>query len=310
MISYFLIYLLSLLMPLPNNEPDPKVSRGTLFVKQDFPSEFVTPRNIYIWVPENYDPRGAYPVLYMHDGQMLFDSTATWNQQAWDIDITVQQLIDEKKIPACIIVGIANTVDRYSEYFPQEAYQILNKEEQEDLMASLRYGEPMFHKPICSDDYLKFMIEELKPFIDEHYATAQGTENTFIAGSSMGGLISMYAFFEYPEVFGGAACLSTHWTGIFVQNDHIPNAFLSYMSTKKDLLHGRRLYFDHGTETLDTLYEVHQRKVDKLFHENSTVNDSCYMSRKFEGTGHTERAWKERFAIPLNFLIGNKTHQK
>ena len=82
-----------------------------------------------------------------------------------------------------------------------------------------------------SDNYLKFIVEELKPFIDSTYSTLIDKENTFIAGSSMGGLISMYAVCEYPNVFGGAACLSTHWPGTFeVENNPIPEIFYNYLT--------------------------------------------------------------------------------
>ena len=76
-------------------------------------------------------------------------------------------------------------------------------------------GAPVFSGKIQSDNYLKFLVKELKPFIDSSFSTLKDQQNTFIAGSSMGGLISMYAICEYPLVFGGAACLSTHWPGIF-----------------------------------------------------------------------------------------------
>ena len=84
----------------------------------------------------------------------------------------------------------------------------------------------MFPVPVQSDAYLKFLVTELKPFIDSTFSVATDRSNTFIAGSSMGGLISMYAVCEYPAVFGGAACLSTHWPGIFTaENNPIPEAF-------------------------------------------------------------------------------------
>ncbi len=90
--------------------------------------------------------------------------------------------------------------------------------------------QSLFGGKIYSDEYLKFLVKELKPFVDKNYSTYTDAPHTFMMGSSMGGLISMYAICEYPEVFGGAICMSTHWPGIFVsENNPIPLAFQNYL---------------------------------------------------------------------------------
>lgn len=140
----------------------------------------------------------------MHDGQMLFDSTINWNKQEWGIDETAGRLITENKIKDCIVVGIWNTSKRHSEYFPQKPFQLLSQEQKDkvnkELQALGRTTE--IFQPV-SDNYLKFIVEELKPFIDRTFSTLPGRDHTFISGSSMGGSISMYAICEYPGVFGG-----------------------------------------------------------------------------------------------------------
>jgi enterochelin esterase-like enzyme len=284
--------------------PNPQVAAGTLKIHEDFQSQFVTARTIYVWLPDEYDPNGSYPVLYMHDGQMLWDSTTTWNQQDWGVDETMQRLINAEEIPPCIIVGIASLADeRHADYFPGKPFLSLPPSIRDSLLQVGRGTYPLLGHEITSDEYLKFIVHELKPMIDQTYATHGSRGQTFIAGSSMGGLISMYAFFEYPEVFGGAACLSTHWIGGFAQNDAIPKGFQDYITARKELIRNRRLYFDHGTETLDAMYPPHQHKVNAIFESMDLTANDYWMSRIFEGDAHDERSWRDRLDIPLKFFF-------
>lgn len=155
-----------------------------------------------------------------------------------------------------------------------------------------------------SDNYLKFIVEELKPLIDQKYATKPEKEFTVIAGSSMGGLISMYAICEYPEIFSRAACISTHWPGTFtLENNPIPDAFVSYLSKNLPDPNSHKIYFDYGTATLDALYEPCQMKVDSVMKFKGYSSEN-WTTRKFEGENHTENAWKKRLDIPVTFLLG------
>ncbi len=152
---------------------------------------------------------------------------------------------------------------------------------------------------IVSDDYLKFLVNELKPFIDKTYQTQPDRESTFVIGSSMGGMISDYAIAEYPNVFGGAACLSTHWplgdgAVITWYKDHWPAAGV------------HRIYFDHGTETLDAQYEPYQLNMDEVMRSKGYRSGEDWISRRFDGADHSPRAWRERLHIPLIFLLGNR----
>lgn len=139
-------------------------------------------RRVIVWMPPSYQQSqtARYPVLYMHDGQQIFDpQTSTWKQD-WQVDEWCTQLIDEGKLREIIVVAVYSTEDRFVEYNP-----------------SLAGGE-----------YTRFFLEELKPFIDREYRTLPDRANTAVAGASMGGGISFYMAWTHPEVFFGAACLS------------------------------------------------------------------------------------------------------
>ena len=120
----------------------------------------------------------------------------------------------------------------------------------------------------------------------------------------MGGLISMYAMFEYPEVFGGAACISTHWPGASPrENNPMTKAFFDYMRSKPPYSEDQKFYFDYGTETLDQYYPQYADEVDAIFAEKG-FKDSHYKNLKFEGAAHDEISWAKRLDIPLIFLLG------
>ncbi len=273
----------------------------------DFQSRFIPTRNIDVWLPPGYDPEKRYAVLYMHDGQMLFDSTQTWNKQEWGVDEVAGDLITRKKVQPFIVVGVWNVSNRrHSEYFPQKPFDSLPQAYQDSLMGKSRRdaGNPLFTSSVCSDDYLKFLVFALKPHIDKTYPTKQGPENTFVAGSSMGGLISMYALCEYPDVFGGAACMSTHWPGIFeTENNPIPAAFQNYLRDNLPVPGKHKIYFDYGTATLDSLYEPFQLQVDSVMRGRG-YTEQFWETRKFPGANHSERSWRKRLHIPFRFLFG------
>lgn len=282
------------------------VSSGTLKRFENFPSRFVEPRNIDVWLPDGYNDKKKYAVLYMHDGQMLFDSNATWNRQEWGVDETMGKLSAEKKIKNCIVVGVWNIPDiRHREYFPQKAFEDLPETDKKMLSDEVRNGspQPLLGEGPLSDNYLKFLVTELKPFIDTAFSTKNDRKNTFIAGSSMGGLISMYAICEYPDVFGGAACLSTHWPGIFrVENNPLPAALMRYMKDHLPSPKRHVIYFDHGTATLDGFYAAFQKQADAIMREKG-FTPKHWTTRVFEGEDHSEKAWRKRLDIPLLFLL-------
>lgn len=285
----------------------PKVSAGKIERIANFDSKYVTSRNIDIWLPENYAPSKKYAVLYMHDGQMLYDAEQTLNKQAWEVDEVMSKLVSENKINETIVVGIWNVgATRHIDYFPQKAFEMLTQKQQDSIYNLERSkGVKLFNGNVNSDNYLKFIVKELKPFIDKKYSVYTKKESTFIAGSSMGGLISMYAICEYPTVFGGAACLSTHWPGIFqVENNPIPKVFYRYLKKKLPHPKNHKIYFDFGTETLDALYEPLQNEVDIIMKQKG-YSATNWLTKKFIGENHSEKAWQKRLHIPFEFLLEN-----
>ena len=160
---------------------------GTVEGWQDFPSRHVAARNVDVWLPPGYAADGdrRYPVIYMHDGQNLFDPALVFNHTDWDIDGAMTRGIASGALPPAIIVGITNTPLRFQEYMPAVV--------EGPTVASGIPGRDGFPSAsIRSDAYLRFIVDELKPFIDAHYRTRQGRADTTLMGSSTGGLISLY----------------------------------------------------------------------------------------------------------------------
>ncbi|RDV25170.1 alpha/beta hydrolase [Alteromonas aestuariivivens] len=282
---------------------EPSVSKGRLERLADFSSKFVPARHVDVWLPPGYLKSKRYPVLYMHDGQMLFDATKTWNHQEWQVDEVASALIESQAVVPFIVVGVWNGGEnRHSEYFPQKPFEALSEAQQAAEYQKRRSADQrLFATRVYSDDYLAFLVRELKPYIDSHYAT--DAEESYLMGSSMGGLISWYGMLEYPDVFKGAACLSTHWPGSFSeQNNPAPDAFIAYINQNIARLSGHKLYFDHGTVTLDAMYPPLQSQVDNLLKRRG-YPESSWLSLQFEGADHSEKAWAARLDVPLRFLF-------
>ncbi len=301
----FSLLILAISISISAQNSLPKVASGKLVRIENFQSKYVTQRNIDIWIPNGYDGKKKFAVLYMHDGQALYDSTTTWNHQAWDVDDVAGKLIAKGKLKNFIVVGIWNGgATRHPDYFPQKPFEQLTQTEKDTVTAQLHAAgrTKEIFKP-QSDNYLKFIVNELKPYIDTTFSVYPNQENTFIAGSSMGGLISMYAICEYPDVFGGAACFSTHWVGTFtLKNNPVPNAFINYMKKNLPSPANHKIYFDCGDQTLDALYPAIQNEVDELM-VSKGYSEKNWMTVYAKGEDHSERAWNKRLHIPIQFLL-------
>jgi len=268
---------------------------------ESFSSQYVDARHVDVWLPAGYDSTGnqRYSVLYMHDGQNLFDTATSYGGNEWMVDEMVSLLMGEGRIDSCIVVGIWNTPKRFFEYAPQAPFNLLP-----DSAKVLARAEFQGDSTPLSDAYLRFVVEELKPFIDASFKTKPDRGHTFVMGSSMGGLISLYALAEYPGVFGGAGCLSTHWPFSLRNNSPaFTKTVIQYLEPRLEGMRNSKIYFDYGTATLDAWYEPHQKMIDSLFQAHGFTGDQ-YMSRKFEGAEHNEAAWAQRLDIPLTFLLG------
>ena len=273
----------------------PEVSTGTLERYPDFESEYIAKRNVSIWLPDNYSNGDSCIVIYMHDGQMLFDADATWNHKEWSVDEVLGQMTAAGELPPCIVVAIDNTKDRLDEYFPQKVSEFVPEE-----VRAKNNMEPQ------GDAYLRFVVHELKPFVDAHYRTYTDQKHTFIAGSSMGGLISLYALCEYPEVFSGAVCMSSHLSMAYLpmgkQNEAWAEGFQKYLMDRLPSQEGHRVYMDHGTKLLDADYGPYQACVDSIFQAKGW-DDNHYLSLVYEGHTHDEICWGLRLKPSLEFVV-------
>jgi len=264
---------------------------GTIQRHELFDSKYVAARNVDVWFPPGYAENGeSYPVIYMHDGQNLFKPISSISGADWGMDEAIVQLMKAKKNRGAVVVGIWNTEIRWREFMPQKPYWTLGLQRHHEAFINRAGGDPL------SDSYLNFLVEELKPFVDSNYRTLADQLNTFVMGSSMGGLISLYAINEYPDVFYGAGCLSTNWPA----GEH---ELVSEMAKSLPDPYTHKLYFDFGTEGLDALYEPYQKQMDEYLHEAGYTEDKNWMTRKFEGAPHNESAWRARVKIPLSFLL-------
>lgn len=277
-----------------------KLGAPDIMRHNDFPSQHIDARHIDVWLPKDYETSGKdYRVIYAQDGGNLFNPSFVWNNTDWGVDEALQQLIDDGDVMDTIIVGIWQTSKRRLEYLPQEAWD-LAPEHMQVYIEGHEGGQPE------SREYLRFIVEELKPFIDATYRTKTGREDTFLMGSSMGGLVSMYGVMNYPDVFAGAACLSTHWPLHVDLNDiEATESFINYLKDAMPEPGRHRFYFDYGTEELDGRYEPHQQRIDAMMADLGYSQGDDWVTRKFEGAGHSEKYWRERVHIPLRFLLAN-----
>lgn len=257
-------------------------------------SQFVDRRNVDVWLPPDYfsaeTKARRYPVIYCQDGQNVFDPATSFTGVDWGVDETMTRLIQGKQIPEAIVVAVWNTSKRFAEYMPQKPFERVKEADLPDMFKSA-WRQPL------GDAYLRYLVRELKPAIDARYRTLPGRESTSILGSSMGGLIALYAICEYPEVFGGAACLSTAWTvaGGITARDLQP-------ALPDPKTH--RIYFDYGNETKEAGYEAQQQQVDSQMKAAGFTLGTNWITKHFPGEEHSERAWRKRVDGPLEFLLG------
>jgi predicted alpha/beta superfamily hydrolase len=227
-------------------------------------------RDIIVWLPIGYNPQKnpdkKYPVLYMHDGQNIMDPKTAYVGKDWRVDETVMKLIKQKKIKEIIVVGIYNTPDRLDEYSWSDKGQ----------------------------NYLKFIVTELKPFIDSTYKTLSDKDNSAIMGSSMGGLISFYAGWHYPDVFSMAGCLSSSF---YYNNDRSIKLVEDYKGPKKHV----KFYIDHGEDG-----NVRGQRMFVALSQKGYVIGQDIDYYYAPGAEHNEKEWAARLERPLLFFFRTK----
>lgn len=228
-------------------------------------------RRIWLYLPPDYSSsKKSYPVLYMHDGQNIFDNATSYSGE-WGVDEFLDSIFSAGK-KEIIVIGIDNGQSkRMNEYNPWQ-FQNFGK------------GE--------GDEYVDFLVKNLKPYIDKHYRTLSNKKNTFIAGSSMGGLISLYAVLKYPTVFGGAGIFSpAFWTASGIDSAVIAKS--KKMNSK--------LFFYAGGKEGDAMVPDMIR-IEKEIKKNSASPTKEIIDPEAK---HNEAAWRKYFPAFYKWTVEN-----
>jgi pimeloyl-ACP methyl ester carboxylesterase len=274
------------------------------FVETEMPaSGAMLKTGVTIWLPPGYDKgKQRYPVVYMHDAQNLFFLERSNFNKVWAADKSALRLIAAKKLSPFIIVGINQPGEaRYAQYFPQGLYEAASPPMRGDI-------ERIAKRPLYGDAYLQWLTGTLKPMIDRTYRTKKDRNNTAIAGSSMGGLISCYAFTRYPKVFGRAACVSTHWPlgdpeTMAPYKDEAIKLWSAEFARGLGKPNGRRLWMDHGDQTLDAYYPPYQADITSEVEKLGWIKDRDFAARPYPGTPHEENAWAARMDDIFGWML-------
>jgi predicted alpha/beta superfamily hydrolase len=246
---------------------------------------FRNTRMLRVWLPPRYDAPGnasrRYPVLYLNDGQNLFDRATAFAGVEWQVDETADRLIRQEVIPPLIVVGVDNAQsERIREYVPYRSFP------------------PPILRP-KGKRYPAFLIDEVMPFVGERYRVANGPENTGLGGSSLGALISLYTVMERPGVFGHLVLES-------------PSLFISNRRILKNARHSRKW-------PAKVFLAIGTREAGREDKDKQVVEDVCKLERSLrdaglderrllvkidEGASHNEAEWAKRFPDALSFLFG------
>ncbi|WP_435418066.1 alpha/beta hydrolase-fold protein [Parerythrobacter aurantius] len=271
-------------------------------------AEGLPDQRVTIWLPPGYDTASRrYGVLYMHDGQNLFDPANAHYGKIWQADRVMRDLVAAGTIDPVIIVGIWSPgADRYRQYLPQKPAQALQGVLKDDLDGDLsRSG------PILSDHYLDWIVTYLKPRIDRDYRTRTGRADTTMIGASMGGIMSCYAIVERPDIFGRAGCVSSHWPLVDpdlakASKAEVDRVWRDYLMGKLGAPTGRRIWMDHGTATLDGYYPPFQQSISEMFRDAGWQEGRDFAAREYTGAEHDEVAWNARLPEMLVWLLSER----
>jgi predicted alpha/beta superfamily hydrolase len=271
----------------------------------DLPDQRLT-----IWLPPGYDRKAdRYPVIYMHDAQNLFDPTKSGFNKVWAADKAMLKVVATGKVRPHIIVGIwAPGPARYRQYLPKTIYDAAPADVRAQMDATA-------HGAILSNAYLSWLAGPLKQWVDANWRTQPGRDDTTIIGSSMGGLMSCYAFLERPDVFGRAGCVSSHWPAVDPRvvgqaNQAVAGLWDRWFAENLGAADGRRLWMDHGTETLDAYYAPYQKAVDARFTASGWRKAIDWESRVYPGAAHEENSWALRLPEIFTWLLEGRSAGK
>lgn len=234
-------------------------------------------RDIIIYLPPGYEDHGdrRYPVLYMHDGQNLFDSVTAFGGREWSMDETAERLIHDNAIEPVIIVGINNTgIHRIDEYTPTR-----DRRQKTGGQA---------------ESYGKLLVEDLKPFVDHQFRTLPDRENTGLGGSSLGGLVTLYLGVTYPETFGKLAVISpaVWWD----------RKVIVRMVNKLSKPLKQRVWLDMGTDESRTGIKDARILREALVSKGWLLGSDLHY-HEADGADHSEWAWSQRVEPILRYLF-------
>lgn len=244
---------------------------------------FRNTRLVRVWLPPDYGGSSAkrYPVLYLNDGQNLFEAATAFAGVHWQVGEAAERLIGEGKIPPLIIVGIDNTGrSRVREYIPYRSF------------------DPRIFGP-QGKHYPDFLCREIMPLIESQYAVARGPEHTGLGGSSLGGLITLYTQLAMPGVFGRLLLESP---SLFVANRKILEECRRFRDWPF------RIYLAMGTREVgnpekDEKVVEDTRELERILRSAGLAKQRLQV-RIEEGAPHSESAWAARFPEALEFLFG------
>ena len=273
-------------------------------------------RKIQIYYPNNKIINSDTLFIFMNDGEELFNAAESWHNMEWGIDEKIEQMnLNESELNFVIIAihsakkGNRFFVDetkRYAEYFPKESIPYFDSG-----FKKRRYQEWVNKNNLY---YLEFLTEDVIPFVEDKFDILLNNKNLGIIGASMGGLAALNALIEHPDLFGFAGCISTHWVGIkpleyvllplvgkIDGDDDTANAIISYIEDNITNIDDQKIYFDHGTIGLDSLYSTPQRRVNKILDSKS----KNYKYLVFDGYDHYASEFGSRFDGVLEYLVIN-----
>ncbi len=261
---------------------------GSLVYWPDVESEFLEyPRHVTVWLPDGYESgTQRYPVLYMTDGQNLFDPRIANTGIDWGVDESITRLAEAGRIRPPIVVAAWSSASRVTDYSP-------------------------WHD---APSYARFLIAEIKPRVDREFRTLDGPGNTFAMGSSMGGLLSFYLVSEHSRVFGACGCLSSHfpfsakmaanWRGEKTGRPDATPYILRDIKSGRTVPPQTRYWFDYGGKGLDASYGPTHRAVRRWLRSQGLVEERDFVVRRYPGADHNEAAWRARLDDPMEYLFG------
>lgn len=251
--------------------------QGQLRYHRAFKGEGLKDRDVVVWLPPGYDStRERYPVLYLQDGQNIFDPSTSAFGKEWRADETADSLIRSRKLRPFIIVGIYNTPDRSDEYLPWKKNTL----------------------------YQQFIIKTLKPFIDQQYRTRKEAKYNFIGGASAGATIAFMMVWEHPDVFSRAICMSP----AFRNPDGFKEPFNYIPEVKEGPRQPRKIfiYMDNGGKDLDQLLQPGVDEMIRALAGRNYCAGRDFMFLKDEPASHNEQAWAGRLPFAFERVIGTR----